>query len=62
MEQSYAVGWGTLALSNTNIAQIKGHSGAVAFFGSLFLGPIVTLLLALRSDKPTTPPPGSPAV
>jgi hypothetical protein len=55
MEQSYAVGWGTLALINTNIAQIKGHSGAVAFFGSLFVGPIVTLLLAVRAAKPAAP-------
>jgi hypothetical protein len=57
MEQLYAVGWGTLALINTNIAQIKGHSGAVAFFGSLFPRPMVTLLLAIRPARPATQAP-----
>ena len=50
--QSYAVGWGTLALINANIAQLKGQSAAIAFVGSLFVGPIVTLILAIKSPKP----------
>ena len=48
----YAVGWGTLALINANIAQLKGRSGLAWFFGSLFIGPIATFLLAVLDRRP----------
>jgi len=52
--ERYAVGWGTLALINANLAQLKGRSGFWWFVGSLVGGPAVTFLLALsdpvRSD------------
>jgi hypothetical protein len=51
MDQSYAVGWGALALINTNLAQLKGRSGLGWFLGSLIGGPIVTLLLAIMENK-----------
>jgi len=47
MIQSYAVGWFALALINANIAQVKGHSGLNWFLGSLFIGPVATLLLTM---------------
>jgi hypothetical protein len=47
MDGSYAVGWGTLALINANLAQIKGRNGLLWFFVSLLLGPIATFLLAV---------------
>ena len=43
----YAVGWGTLALINANLAQLKGRSGFWWFIGSLIGGPVVTFFLAL---------------
>jgi len=43
----YAVGWGTLALINANLAQLKGRSGFWWFAGSLVGGPVVTFFLAL---------------
>ena len=57
MDESYAVGWGSLALINANIAQLKGRSGLAWFFGSLLGGPIVTFLLAVMDRKPAR---GSP--
>ncbi|ABE51242.1 Hypothetical protein Mbur_0232 [Methanococcoides burtonii DSM 6242] len=45
MEQSYAVGWGTLALINTGIAQSKNKKGLNWFLISLLLGPIATFIL-----------------
>jgi hypothetical protein len=45
--QSYAVGWGTLALINAGIAQGKNRSGLAWFLLSLLLGPIATLVLVL---------------
>jgi hypothetical protein len=53
MNQSYAVGWGALALINANIAQLKGRSGLVWFLGSLIGGPLVTLLLAFVERRAT---------
>ena len=53
MNESYAVGWGALALINANIAQLKGRSGLGWFLGSLVAGPIVTLLLAIMDRKST---------
>ncbi len=43
--RAYAVGWGTLALINTGLAQSKGRRGLPWFFASLLLGPIATLVL-----------------
>ena len=58
MDQSYAVGWGSLALINANLAQLKGRSGLAWFIGSLFGGPIVTFILAVIDRKPA---PSAPA-
>ena len=52
MNESYAVGWGSLALINANIAQLKGRSGIAWFLGSLFGGPFVTFLLAVLDGRP----------
>jgi hypothetical protein len=41
----YAVGWFTLSLINAGLAQAKGRSGLGWWSGSLFLGPIGTLLI-----------------
>lgn len=41
----FFVGWGTLSLINAGLAQSKGRSGLGWWFGSLFLGPIATLLI-----------------
>ena len=54
MNESYAVGWGSLALINANIAQVKGRSGLGWFFGSLIGGPIATFLLAVLDRKPAS--------
>jgi hypothetical protein len=43
----YAVGWFTLALINAGLAQAKNRSGFGWFLGSLFLGPIATLIIVL---------------
>ena len=43
----FYVGWGTLALINGNLAQLKGRSGLAWFIISLLLGPIATFLLAV---------------
>ena len=48
----YAVGWGTLALINANLAQLKGRSGFWWFIGSLIGGPVATFLLALTDSAP----------
>jgi len=47
---SYFVGWGTLALINSGLAQGKGRRGLMWFFISLLLGPIATLLLVIMPD------------
>jgi hypothetical protein len=44
-DSGYAIGWGTLALINTGLAQVRGRSGLNWFLISLLLGPIATLLL-----------------
>lgn len=56
MNESYAVGWGSLALINANIAQVKGRSGLGWFLGSLIGGPIATFLLAVL-DRKSAPSP-----
>ena len=43
----YAVGWFTLSLINAGLAQVKGRSGLGWWFGSLFFGPICTLLIVV---------------
>ncbi|MEK4486265.1 hypothetical protein MHH81_11845 [Psychrobacillus sp. FSL H8-0484] len=51
MDNSYVVGWGTLALINAGIAQGKNRSGLNWFLLSLILGPIGTLSLVLFDKK-----------
>ncbi len=53
--QEWAVGWGTLALINAGLAQAKRRDGLRWFVGSLFLGPVATLLIvALEPGQPPT--------
>ena len=47
----YAVGWGTLALINTGLAQAQRRNGLPWFIVSLFIGPFATLLLVLTYPK-----------
>ena len=47
----YAVGWGTLALLNAGLAQVKGRSRLTWFLISLLLGPIATLLLVVSEYR-----------
>ena len=48
----YVLGWGSLALINAALANIDGRSPLKYFLGSLFVGPIITLILAVtRADK-----------
>lgn len=47
MNESFFVGWGTLALINAGLAQSKNRSGLIWFLGSLLLGPIATLLIVV---------------
>ena len=48
----YFVGWGGLALINAALANIDGRSPLKYFLGSVFLGPIVTIILAAtREDR-----------
>jgi len=50
----YAVGWFTLSLINAGLAQAKGRSGLAWWLGSLFLGPLCTLLIVLLDPiRPT---------
>lgn len=51
MNESYFVGWGTLALINAGIAQGKNRSGLNWFFLSLLLGPVATLGLVILEKK-----------
>jgi hypothetical protein len=47
----FAVGWGTWALINAGLAQTKNRSGLGWFLGSLFLGPIATLITVLLDKE-----------
>jgi hypothetical protein len=47
----FVVGWGTLALINAGLAQAKNRSGLGWFLGSLFLGPIATLIIVLLDKE-----------
>lgn len=46
-QPGYAVGWLTLALVNSGIAQGKHLSGIVWFLISLLIGPVATFLIAV---------------
>ena len=46
--QSYAVGWGTLALINAGLAQSKGRSRLMWFLASLV--PIATFIIVVIAD------------
>lgn len=48
--QPWLAGWGTLALINAALARALHRSGLGWFLGSLLLGPIVTLILALLGN------------
>jgi hypothetical protein len=50
-EPNFYVGWFTLVLINTNIAQCKGLSGMLWFILSLLLGPFATGILVLMGSK-----------
>lgn len=57
MESEFFVGWGTLALINAGLAQIKNNAcgkkdlgGLAWFIISLFLGPIATFLIVNFKD------------
>jgi len=43
----YAVGWFTLSLINSGVAQGKNRSGLLWFLLSLFIGPLATLIIVL---------------
>jgi hypothetical protein len=47
---SFFVGWGGLALINAALANIDGRSPLKYFLGSLFIGPLVTLILATTRE------------
>ena len=52
--QTFAVGWGTLALVNAGLAPGKNRSGLNWFLLSLLFGPLATfLLVALFSKLPS---------
>ena len=48
----YFVGWGSLALLNAALANLDGRGPLKYFLGSLFLGPIITMILAATSETP----------
>ncbi|MBE9139193.1 hypothetical protein IQ254_18665 [Nodosilinea sp. LEGE 07088] len=50
-QQSYAVGWGTLALITAGIAQGKNRSGGNWFLLSFLIGPIALFILVAFFDK-----------
>jgi hypothetical protein len=47
MNETFYVGWGTLALINAGLAQSKNRGGLIWFLLSLLLGPIATLLIVV---------------
>jgi hypothetical protein len=47
----FFVGWGTLALINTGLAQAKNRSGLNWFLVSLLLGPLATLFVVVVDRK-----------
>ena len=57
VNSEFFVGLGTLSLINAGLAQSKGRSGLGWCLGSLFIGPIATLLIVVL--PPLTPNPTS---
>jgi heme/copper-type cytochrome/quinol oxidase subunit 2 len=55
MQESFTVGWGTLALINAAIAQSKNRRGSSWLVASVFLGPVATALLVLLPKYEATP-------
>jgi len=55
MQNTYYAGWGTLALINANLGQLKGDNGLAWFLLSLIVGPIATILLLLRGAPNPAP-------
>jgi hypothetical protein len=49
---AYFVGWGTLALINAALANSSRRSPLKYVLGSLLVGPLVTLLLAITREDP----------
>ena len=47
---TFFVGWGGLALINAALANIDGRSPLRYFLGSLLLGPLITLMLAITRE------------
>jgi len=47
----YAVGWLTLALVNSGLAQGKRLSGIVWFLISLLIGPVATFLIVVLPSR-----------
>ena len=47
---TFFVGWGGLALINAALANIDGRSPLKYFLASLFMGPLMTLLLATTRE------------
>ena len=43
----FAIGWGTLSLINSGLAQSKGRSGLLWWLLSLLLGPLATFLIVV---------------
>lgn len=50
-QQTFVVGWGTLALINAGLAQGKNRGGLSWFLISLLLGPFATFLLVALFSK-----------
>lgn len=51
MEDTYFIGWGTLALINAGLAQGKNRNGFNWFLLSLFIGPLATFFLLLVEKR-----------
>ncbi len=54
LDNSYFVGWGTLALINAGLAQGKNRTGLNWFLLSLVLGPIATFFLLIVEKRRDT--------
>jgi hypothetical protein len=53
---TFSAFWFTLSLINAGLAQAKGRSGLGWWFGSLFFGPIATLLIVALPAIGRRPP------
>ncbi len=51
----FFVGWGTLSLINSGLAQSKNRSGFLWWVASLFLGPLATLLIVVLPKLKDSP-------